>query len=306
MLQGEWTFDESNPGGSPGVQPCKEVNPTIAAPPASKPSASALLLSTLVLGAAVWLWWTTGLAERQTALEVRTVPQGAEITLDGKAVGRSDLTLKDLVPGRVEVVARLTGHREVRREVRIEKGKTGLVALTLSPLPGTLVLKVQGPEEFLLASAEETWETPRELHLEPGEHRFLVRAPGFREKSVRTRVQAGGRTTLAIALEKAPLPSLPPAPPLTPPAPRMPPEPSLPANPSWPRVPAELPQVRLPINPTRPAVPPRPTPRAPAPRAVLTPVPPPSTPPAAVLTPVPPPRTVPGTVPQPLLTPVNR
>ncbi len=215
--------------------------------------------------------------------------------------------MEDLEPGSVEVAARLTGHREARREVRLEKGKTGLVALTLSPLPGTLVLKVTGPEKFLLASAEESWESPRELRLEPGEHRFLVRAPGFREKSVRTRLEAGGQTNLEIAMEKAPLPSLPSgAAPLAPSTPGIPSAPRIPPSLSLPRLPAELPQVRPPINPTRPSVPPRPTPRAPVPRAVLTPVPPPSTPPASVLTPVPPPRTVPRTVPQPLLTPVNR
>jgi hypothetical protein len=270
-----------------------------------------LLLSALLLGVAVWLWWKTGPAKQQTALEVRTVPQGAEITLDGKVVGRSDLTLNDLDSGQVKVVARLTGYREAQSEVRLDKGETGLVALTLSPLPGTLVLKVQGPEKFLLVSAEKSWETPGELHLEPGEHRFLVRAPGFREKSVRTRVRAGERTTLAVALEKAPSLSFPPAPHLPPPASRIPRDPGRPANLSWPRLPAELPQVHLPINPTRSTAPPRQTPettvpRNPVPKAALTPVPPPSTPPAAVLTPVPHSGTLPRTEPQPLLTPVNR
>ncbi len=240
--------------------------------------------------------------------------------MDGRSIGHSDLTVEDLEPGSVEVVARLTGHREARRQVRVESGQASLVALTLSPLPGTLVLKVKGPEKFLLASADESWETPRNLHLEPGEHRFLVQAPGFREKSVRARIEAGGQTTLEVTMEKAPMPSLPTATaPAVPSAPGLLPASSLPPNLSLPRLPSALPQVRLPLDSARPSIPPVKMPRAPVPRpvltpvrpptppaAVLTPVPPPSTPPAAVLTPVPPPRTVPGTVPQPLLTPVNR
>ncbi len=269
-----------------------------------------MLLSTLLLGAAVWYWWITGQMGERTGLEIRTVPRGAEITVDGDPVGRSDLTLEDLQPGRVEVVARLTGYRETRLQIRIEEGEVGLAALNLEPLPGTLILEVQGPEEYLVASAEETWETPRKLRLDPGEHRLRIQAPGYREVSIRTRVQAGGQSTLEIAMEKAPLPSLPVE--VTPPRPSAPRMPaaglSLPQAPNLPQVPA-LPQVRLPVptrtsTPTRASTPPPPRPNPPIPAPVLTPVPPP--PPAPILTPVPPPRTVPETVPQPLLTPVDR
>ena len=89
------------------------------------------------------------------------------------------------------------------------------MALTLSPLPGTLVLKVQGPERVSAGLCGKIMETPGAA-LEPGDIASWFRAPVSRE-SVRTRVRAGadhfsGRFGEAPSLSFPPAPHLPPPP----------------------------------------------------------------------------------------------
>ena len=255
------------------------------------------------------------------------MPPGAAILLDGREVGSSDQLLRDVEAGRAEVVVRLSGYREARSRVSLRAGEATLVTFHLEPLPGTLRLRVKGPDQFLLASDDESWKSPKKLELEPGDHRFLVRALGYRDRTVRTRVEPGRETSLEIAMERAPLPSgmipggaYPNLPPGMVPGgsyPRMPSGtfnpadlrnlPPLPRMPGGlPRAPGGLPPLSLPTS-----LPPLSLPTAPAPSrppqipgAAVTPVPPPTAP-EAVLTPVPP-RGGAGTVPESIVTPVNR
>lgn len=224
---------------------------------------------------------------------MRTVPRGAQVLVDGRTVGRSDLLLEDLAEGRSEVVVRKDGYTEARRQVRLERGATALASFRLEPRAGTVRVRVEGPEEFLLATPDDSWESPKTLRLEPGEHRFLVRALGWKDRSVRVKVEPGREARLSVKLERMAVPNMP-----VPQAPAAPPDlPSRPTTPSW-QPPAWTP----------PTVPSAPAPRfTPLPQAPRTPPPPPrvTEPPAPAFTPVAPPPAPPTTEPGPILTPVS-
>ncbi len=56
-------------------------------------------------------------------LEIETQPAGAKVTLDGKPVGQSPLTLEDVAPGR-HTLTFVSGSGTVKRTVRVEAGRT--------------------------------------------------------------------------------------------------------------------------------------------------------------------------------------
>ena len=274
----------------------QEVLTTIAATPLSgpaRPPVAALAATALLLVLAGWAWWLSGRTSGAAALEVRTVPRGAALLVGGRVVGRSDEVLHGLEEGKVELVVRRTGFLEARRQVKLERGRTALACFVLEPESGTLRLEVRGPGQFVLASEDETWKTPRSLRLVPGEYRFLLRAPGYRDRSVRTRVDPGREVTLAVRMERLPIPPgqdalLPALPAGGPPA-------ALPG--SWALPVPVLPSGRLPAGPPS------------LPRLSLpTPVPaeaPPAPAPAMTMVPPPVPAGTPAPVPESLMTPVS-
>ena len=71
----------------------------------------ALAVAALALGSA-------GCVERRLSIE--TVPEGAEVIVDGRSVGRSPVTVPFDFYGAREIVCRLPGHETVRSIERLE------------------------------------------------------------------------------------------------------------------------------------------------------------------------------------------
>jgi hypothetical protein len=72
---------------------------------------------------------------KPTVLHVASSVSGAQVTLDGRPVGRTPLRL-EVEPGVHRVVVASQGYREVARQIRVEPGKETRLRLALgSPLP---------------------------------------------------------------------------------------------------------------------------------------------------------------------------
>jgi hypothetical protein len=73
----------------------------------------------------------------KTAIEIRTVPQGASVTIDGSSTGISDTTLA-VSAGSHEVQIQRSGYRPHSQHVMVEEGQTFklLVTLTAAESPG--------------------------------------------------------------------------------------------------------------------------------------------------------------------------
>jgi hypothetical protein len=69
---------------------------------------------------------------RETVLEIRTVPAGAAVTVDGKQVGVSDLRHR-ASPGPHTVLVERTGYVPETRSVTLVEGETSKLALELRP-----------------------------------------------------------------------------------------------------------------------------------------------------------------------------
>lgn len=70
---------------------------------------------------------------RETVLEIRTVPSGAAVTVDGKQVGVSDLRHR-VSPGPHTVLVQRTGYEPETRTVTLADGQTSKLAVELRPI----------------------------------------------------------------------------------------------------------------------------------------------------------------------------
>jgi PEGA domain len=66
------------------------------------------------------------------ALEVASLPAGAAVTLDGKPIGVTPLTLPQLAPGDYRVTMRLKGFQTVETTVRVVAGERARAAARLT------------------------------------------------------------------------------------------------------------------------------------------------------------------------------
>lgn len=68
-------------------------------------------------------------------INVRSEPPGAKVLVDGKAAGRTPITLKGKDAGRYRVEVRSEGHLPKEQPVVVEDGKETLVNVVLDPVP---------------------------------------------------------------------------------------------------------------------------------------------------------------------------
>jgi serine/threonine protein kinase len=121
--------DHENPTTDLGPKPQGE-------PPARRPWAWIIGAAIVVVSlSAAGLLWLQGPAR---VVRIVTVPAGAQIQLDGEALGRSPTAALRIEPGReVTVTAQLAGYEEYTARHRLEAGQDRL-DLELVPRPATL------------------------------------------------------------------------------------------------------------------------------------------------------------------------
>jgi len=68
---------------------------------------------------------------RLGSVRATSTPQGAMVMLDGKLVGKSPMTVRNLAPGRHTIEFRRQGHRPVTLQVQVEAGASARVSATL-------------------------------------------------------------------------------------------------------------------------------------------------------------------------------
>lgn len=73
-------------------------------------------------------------------LQIRTEPDGAEVSVNGVVQGSSPLTVSGVAKGRATVEVKKAGFRPITREIAVSAGETLDLPLTLEPIPATLRL----------------------------------------------------------------------------------------------------------------------------------------------------------------------
>jgi len=140
---------------------------------------------------------------------------GAEVSVDGRSMGKTPLAAFEAEAGEREVRVRADGYEEARTRVAIEgRGKEQRLAVSLVPLPtpppgppappkpATLALRSEPAGARIEVDGRVRGETPLELALEPDtEHAIRLTKEGHDDASLSARLRAGVRheETLLLA-----------------------------------------------------------------------------------------------------------
>ena len=114
-------------------------------------------------------------------IDVRTDPEGAEVTVNGIACGTSPTTARDVNKGRVVVEVKKPGYRSATRELAVGAGDTQQVFVKLEPIPGTLRLtSIPSGARFYLDDTPLFGGTPCVKEgLAPGTYRIRAELKGY-------------------------------------------------------------------------------------------------------------------------------
>ena len=140
-------------------------------------------------------------------LTLRSEPSGAEV-VDGTAVvGKTPLKRKKLPVGARTIVLRLKGYAPRSLPINLVDGKGEQHKVSLSPLPGALVVASTAagrpvPGAQVKVDGKPAGVTPLNVeNLKPGSHTVEVSAPGVDPVKRKVKVGPGERKEVVVALE---------------------------------------------------------------------------------------------------------
>ena len=141
------------------------------------------------------------------SMDLRSVPDGASVVVNGEYQGKTPLTIGDLPAGIYNVTFSRFGFVELTTPVRVEAEAVSQVNATLLPRTGSLVVNTSPPGAGILVDGVRTGSSPVTLvNMTADNHTLVVEKEGFSTVSRQVRVIAGQTVTTDIVLEPQSLP----------------------------------------------------------------------------------------------------
>jgi serine/threonine-protein kinase len=162
----------------------------------------------------------TSEAPRTGRITVRTTPAGARVTIDGKDVGKTPLTVPNLTRGTHTVRVVRDGYTTVERRVVISPAETtSTLTLSLARVPGAtprpapaepaarqtaaMVVESRPPGATVFIDGKRVGTTPMSLpSMAVGSHVVRLEMSGYKSWSNSVRVVAGEKNRVAASLEQ--------------------------------------------------------------------------------------------------------
>ena len=128
-------------------------------------------------------------------VEVISQPEGAEVLIDGKSVGLTPLKPLDIPTGNCKVSARYPGWAEARQSVVVKKGENGNAQKVPFKFVGSVNISSDPPGAMILENGRELGLTPYTIaNLPPGNRDYLLRLPGYPDKTLAAEVKSESTT----------------------------------------------------------------------------------------------------------------
>jgi eukaryotic-like serine/threonine-protein kinase len=151
-------------------------------------------------------------------LRIETRPPGASVWLDGREVGETPLSVKDVLPGPHQVRLSLEGHSPAELAFQVLEGSNPPPLRFVMPaLIAPADVYSDPPGATVTVDGKEIGETPQKLDLSPGPHEVRLDLEGFAPTVKHVEVHPGVRLVLRTRLDPAPpaaVVSMPAAPPI--------------------------------------------------------------------------------------------
>ncbi len=148
---------------------------------------------------------TVSVAPRVGALRIESTPSGATVTLAGRQVGTTPVTLYDLAPGQVSYRLALADYEDATGSATVVAGRVASATVTMPEPTGSLriVTTPAGAEVYVDGRRRGT--TPITIEaVEPGSRQIELRLDGYEAREFRQTVAAGrtaSRTETLVAEE---------------------------------------------------------------------------------------------------------
>jgi hypothetical protein len=140
------------------------------------------------------------------SLSVVSDPAGSAVIVDGSSRGQTPLTIRDLTPGRHEVVVK-SASTSYQRSVQVEAGATASLVVGGAPSAaaswGWITLKTPFPVQVQEAGRVVGTSEIERIMLSPGNHEleFVADAFGFRQSS-EVRISAGRGAPVSLTIPR--------------------------------------------------------------------------------------------------------
>jgi len=140
------------------------------------------------------------LKSHDSPLSVRTIPDGATVTIDGNAAGTTPLATK--LPGGTHHVAVDLDGQHAEKAVELAYGEPGDVAFTLSGTPGQLYVFGTPAGAYVAVDNITVGALPATVPLPAGPHTVRVTASGYSPFETGTVVEPNATASVEVRLQR--------------------------------------------------------------------------------------------------------
>jgi hypothetical protein len=136
-------------------------------------------------------------------LQVESEPPGANVTLDGSAVGKTPWENDRTPPGRHTLELTLAGYGDFRTEFELKSGEERRVRAVLKSQPGFLSVRSIPEGARIFVNGAPVRDAPNgRLSLDPGTHEIRAELKGYEHATVFREIRAGEEADVELRLVK--------------------------------------------------------------------------------------------------------
>jgi hypothetical protein len=135
-------------------------------------------------------------------MDLKSVPDGSSVTINGEYRGKTPLTINDLSPGNYAVTFSRFGFMELTTQVTVGQGQIAEVTATLKPKTGTLAVNSTPSGARVMLDGTDAGLSPVVIpNLSADNHTVSLEKDGYTAATRQVRIIAGQANTVEVSLE---------------------------------------------------------------------------------------------------------
>ena len=136
-------------------------------------------------------------------LRVESEPEGAEIFLDGKPMGKTNQVLPGIIAGSHQLLLKREGYLPREKTIEVEADSDVTVAEKLVPPPGRITVQSSPPGADVFINGRDTGKqtTLSGFEVDPGEVTVMVTRAGFESAAASRKINSGDREQFSFELK---------------------------------------------------------------------------------------------------------